>query len=102
MTQPKRLRLAYRHIRRHRLERAQFLQLSTLALALQRCLQFRKLVKVIFDTTLAAAVHENNFLDPSRNGFLYNVLQCRFIDNWQHLFWYDFAGRQHPRPKAVP
>ena len=47
---------------------------------------------MVFDAAFTAACHEDDFFDTGGDSFFHDILQGRFIDERQHLFWDYFAG----------
>ncbi len=56
-----------------------------LAFFLEFGLERRRRIKVVLDGALAMAADDENFLNAALQGFLNDVLNGRFVDNWQHF-----------------
>ena len=60
--------------------------------------QLRVAVEVVLHGGLSSAGDNQNVLDAAVYRFLHDVLDGRFIDDGQHLFWHGFGCRQHTGP----
>ena len=68
--------------------------LVVLALDPKRGFQFQIAVEMILNRALIAPRHENQRIDPSRNGLFCCILNEWLIDDRQQLFRHGLSGRQ--------
>ena len=76
------------------------LQPVVLACTLQGLFKFKGFVKVIFNGPFVSTGYNQYVINSGSDSFLNNILDCRFVINWQHFLWLRFCSRQKSCSKA--
>ena len=71
------------------------------AAALERGVEFEAVIEVVFHGAFAASGDDDDVLDAGGHRFFNAVLDDGLVDKSQHLFGYDFGGREKASAEAA-